>query len=1428
LEAFTKFVADLPADIGMAFILVQHLDPTHPSMMVELLSSHTTMAVVQATDGMPVVAGHLYVIPPGSYLFVEGQVLRLTPPRTHRGARLPFDFLLHSLAAAFGRHAVCVILSGTGADGSAGLLTVRERDGFVIAQDPKEAAYDGMPRNAILTGCVDLVLPIAEIASALVRHRAKIDEHDDPANAGETPSSKDCLPAIVELLRTGTAHDFTMYKSGTVQRRIERRMGLMETADMGRYLEILKVDPHELDVLAKDLLINVTRFFRDSNVFDIVKDAVIPRLIADRPSDQTLRIWTAGCSSGEETYSLAMIAHERIAAAGLQIKLQIFASDVDADAVAFAREGLYPITIEADVTPERLARFFSKEDHGYRVLPDLRANVVFAIQDLLVDPPFSRLDLVSCRNVLIYLRPDAQEKLISLFHFALRDHGILLLGSAETATKIEGRFEVVSKQWRIYRRIGHTRHTKLDPSVQLRETVLPRAASGTGRMPSRQTDLSELGRRMVLETYAPAAMLINHAHDCLFSLGPTDRYLRVPTGRPTHDILAMARPGLRTRLRSALEQAIREKKRIVSSGGQFVRDGQRISFNIEVQPVSSGGEELLLVCFVDSPAPGIAGMQPLQLPGDTSTAARVVTLEQELQATRSELQGAVHDLELANEEQKAINEEASSVNEEFQSTNEELLTSKEELQSLNEELTALNSQLQETLERQRKTADDLQNVLFSTDVATLFLDADLKIRFFTPATKSLFAVIAGDIGRPLADLHSLAADAMLTADSRAVLEGSAPLEREIEAPEKSWFRRRISSYRSHDGKVEGVVITFNDITRRREAAGALEVAVRQADLANLAKTRFLAAASHDFRQPLQTLALLQGMLAKIVEGDRARTLVARLDDTLGTMAGMLNALLDINQIDAGIIRPNLTAIPMATFLAGLRDAFMDHAQVRGLELRVVSCGLSITSDLHLLEQILRNLIANALKYSEHGKVLIGCRRHGDKLRIEVWDTGIGIPQVEIATIFEEYRQLDNPARERARGLGLGLSIVKRLAALLDHSLAVRSTPGKGSVFSVEVPVAAREVSPVRPQAVAAEAPRRAAQRTQALGKILVVDDDPEIRDLLALHLRDEGHHVLTASNGMLALERIMTMAIRPDMAFVDYNLPGGLNGADFAGKLRERLGWAIPIVVLTGDVSTETLRTVAAQGCEQLNKPVRLAELSRLVERLLSESEPQAAAAEQIDARAQITTIYVIDDDPDVREIITAVLKAETYTVMAFSSAEAFLEAGHTAQDACPLVDAKLPGMGGLDLLRQLTASSKRVPSIMITGQSDVSMAVAAMQAGASDFIEKPVGRVELLDSVARALEHARNLTKRPAWQDAAIARLAGLTSRQREIMHLVLAGHPSKNIAADLAISQRTVENHRAAIMRKAGVSSMPALARLAVAAAGDDEAPPPNRTAA
>jgi len=1408
LEAASGLLDGLPEMTGMAFLLVQHLDPTHPSLMVELLATHTAMKVLEAAEGVELLPDQVHVIPPGRYLSVRAGALHLSPPQAHHGARLPYDFLLKSLAESCGPQSVAVFLSGTGDDGSKGLAALKSAGGFILAQEPAEAEYGGMPRNAIATGLVDRVLSLRDMAQALVEVAAVSGPKSPPAQAGAEPASD--LARIITLLKDNTAHDFRQYKPGTLERRIERRIALLalERGNFAAYLDRLRSDPAELALLARDLLINVTRFFRDPKVFDALAETVLPELVSRLPAHQPLRVWVAGCSTGEEVYSLAMICQEAILASGREIKLQVFASDADPDAIATAREGLYPLAIASDIAPARLARHFVQDETGYRVSSALRGVVVFTVQDLLVDPPFSRIDLVSCRNLLIYLNAEAQARVIALFHFALREGGVLVLGSSESIGDAEGRFAVISKAERFYRHIARSRSGEPGFPLSFGEALPLLANAAPPASPARQATLADICRRTVLDRHGPATVLVNRKRQCLYSMGPTERYLRLAPGYATLDMLAMATPTLRTRLRQALEKAGKDCPHVDGGLTRLRHDGETIWFRVEVQFLEHEGEELLLVCFVEE----AAAHSPATSAG--ADAGRVGELERELEATQAELQATILHLETTSQEQKAINEEALSVNEEFQSTNEELLTSKEELQSLNEELTALNSQLQETLERQRLTSDDLQNVLYSTNVGTLFLDMNLKIRFYTPAIKSLFNVIAGDIGRPLADLRPIANDPDLLADARRVLADQASFECEISAPDGVWYNRRIFPYRAHDNRVEGVVITFADVTERKHVAKALELAKLDAERANLAKSRFLAAASHDLRQPLQSLTLLHDMLVRSVEGERPRQLLVRLEQTLTAMSGMLNALLDINQIEAGVVEPRPVVFPIADLFERLCGEFSYLAQVRGLSLRVEPSRAMIRSDPRLLEQMLRNLLGNALKYTRKGGILLGCRRGNGTLRIEVWDTGIGIAAEELHAIFDEFHQVDNPARERSRGLGLGLSIVQRLGRLLAHDVDVRSLPGRGSRFAITVPVAqspGASATPFLPRSVTS------AELPATPRRIVVVDDDPDVLELLEQMLAADGHAISVAADGASALKLVAGSSIRPDLLLTDYNLPNGIDGLELLARVRSTMPNGLPAIVLTGDISRHAMARIAGNDCLQLSKPINHHELAAAIAKLCPPGSLPSLPVPPADAEVSNPVIYVVDDDPAVLETLREVLEVDDRVVAAFASAEAFLLAYPGTADGCLLVDAHLPGMNGVDLLAALRERGDTLPTILITGAGDVALAVAAMRTGACDFIEKPVGRPELLDSVTRAIAHSRDHRLLDHAHEAAAVLVAGLTRRQREVMEMVLAGHPSKNIAADLGISQRTVENHRAAIMRGMNVRSIPELARMALLGTGD-----------
>jgi two-component system, chemotaxis family, CheB/CheR fusion protein len=1517
LDAFKALLAKLPPDTGMAFVLIQHLDPLHVSLMGSLLASHTAMPVSQAAEGVLIEPNRVYLIPPAVSLSVSHGKLHLSEPAERQGARTAFDFFLRSLAEECGGNAACVVLSGTGSDGSEGLKAVKAKGGFVVVQKPSEAAFDGMPKSAIQTGQTDLVLPIAEIPAALISHVKRIrPSHSQPH---EYEGAQDRFLEILDLVRTRTRHDFSPYKTGTLTRRIERRMAIAGMTDAARYIDKLSTDACELDSLGRDLLINVTQFFRDADSFEALARSVIPEMIAAQQPEKPLRIWVPGCSTGEEAYSLAIVFLEAIAVSKRRVKLQVFASDVDAHSIAFARAGLYDGGTASQMSPGRLEQFFTQQSRRFRVVRDLREAVVFTVQDLLADPPFSRLDLISCRNVLIYLQPRAQEQILSLFHFALRAGGILFLGWSETVGKFTERFQPINKKQRIYRHrsAGGPGEAGFRSSGAVQERLAPAIGPPLKRMPA-QVNLEDVTSKHLLEAFAPPSVLVDKKYETLFCSGAIDRYLQVSPGETNRNVLAMAREGIRPNLRAALDIARKTGELTSKPGARVHREGATHSVKIVAKPIPP--EEMFLVSFLEEPGspPPVLDTEP-----PTEDTSRVLQLEEELDVTRKDLSATIRDLEISNEDLRAVNDEALSINEEFQSTNEELETSKEELQALNEELTALNGQLQETLEHQRATAADLQNILNSSDVATIFLDTALNIRFFTPAAKLLFGISGVDIGRPLADLAQRFDDDALLPDVHAVLSKLAPIRREIESQDRNWYIRSVLPYQSAAEAIGGVVITFaqisemkaaerkieaakayaesiiatvkqplvvldedsrivsanasfcrafdvkpeesvgkqlgvwsqlqaqpwaaflaaarsgkaienceveielpklgsrtllvsareiigiterrkilvsiDDITDAKAEAGELAAAKLEAERANLAKSRFLGAASHDLRQPLQTMSLLQGMLADEISEPAASKLIKRLEKTIGVMSSLLDNVLNINQLEAGAIEPKLIDFNIGDLLRQLHSEFELQVSNSGLALRVVPCHLTVHSDPHLLEQILRNMLSNATKYTTQGKVLLGCRRHGDRLCIEVCDTGTGIPETELSAIFKEFHQLENRSGRQPKGLGLGLTIVQRIADLIEAPISVRSRLGCGSIFAVEVPLAgtpARPDPPVRSETEPSDRP--VLERGHA---VLIVEDDSEVLDTLKLLLDSRGYRSFTARNSAQALEVIADRGSDLELIIADYNLPGP-NGIEVASKIEEAAGRKIPAILLTGDISAATLREIAGKEHVHLYKPADARVLMRHVTGILSQ-------------KAGPPTVFIVDDDQEIRETMRDSLERYGFRARVFADGASFLKSYSPDQSGCVLADARMPGIGGLKLIERLAGWQPSIPVIMITAYGDVGMAVTAMKAGAFDFLQKPVGQNELLDCIKRAFAHPDRHPVLTAERQAAAAKIESLTARQRQILDLVLAGSPSKNIAADLGISQRTVDNHRAAIMRKAGAKSLSALIRVALAAA-------------
>lgn len=817
MAALKEFFSAMPPKTGIAFVVVMHLDPDSPSLLPELLASLTGFMVLEATAGQMIEPDHVYIIPPGNNLLLDQRRVRLEP----RTSILPtaIDTFFRSLAEDRQEKAVAVVLSGGGSDGALGIREIKARGGLVLVQDPATAEHRDMPHSAIATEMVDFVLPPSEMPEFLLRYTKQPYLATDAAAPVPATWTADFLHEVLTLVDQRIGHDFRSYKESTLRRRIWRRMSLRQTQQPMEYLQVLRDNPVELDALARDLVISVTYFFRDPEVWRCVEEQVLPELVATRRPDSPLRVWVPGCSTGEEAYSLAILLLEQIEAQSVHRKIQVFATDINEQALEKARTGVYPETIAADVSSERLRRFFIKEGANYRISKKVRECVVFATHNVVSDPAFSRLDLVSCRNLLIYLDHEAQKRVMPVFHYALREGGFLILGGAESVLNLERQFQTVSPKWRIYRRIGTSRAERVPPPFPLEPSGKSRVRPPVGLHPPARS-LTEITQQLTLDRLGPASALVDRQYRVLVLCGPTDRFLRVPSGEMDAELLSMVREGLRAKVRSALHQAAKDGSETVQTG-RVKRNGDYYQVQIVVTPVHVPDfeEGLFLVMFQGGTEVQESAPEPTN---PTSTEEQYVRqLERELQETRLELNSTIEQLEGSNEELKASHEEAVSMNEELQSSNEELETSKEELQSLNEELTTLNNQLEEKVAQLEATTNDLDNLLTSTDIATLFLDTTFHIRQFTPAAVELFHLIPSDVGRPIHHVAAQLSVADLLAEGKDVLEKLVPQAQQVQAQDGRWFMRRTLPYRTRDNRIEGVVVTFHEVTQLKNVEEAL-------------------------------------------------------------------------------------------------------------------------------------------------------------------------------------------------------------------------------------------------------------------------------------------------------------------------------------------------------------------------------------------------------------------------------------------------------------------------------------------------------------------------------------------------------------------------------------------------------------------------------
>ena len=1217
LEAFTQMLGALPVDTGMAFVLVQHLAPKHASLLAEILSRTTAMPVTEVQNEPRVKPNRVYVIPPDRNMVISRGVLKLLPREEARGQYRPIDFFFRSLAEEQGQRAIGVILSGTATDGTLGLEAIKAEGGITFAQD-NTAQQSSMPQSAVASGCVDFVLSPDEIAreiGRLARHPYVAPDRRK-ALAGEPDLSQ-----ILEILRKVKGVDFSLYKTSTLYRRITRRMVLHKMQELQDYARFLRKNAGEVEALYQDTLIRVTRFFRNPEAFEALKARVLPKLLKNRSGQEPLRVWVPGCSTGEEAYSIAIAFAELAAARGSQLPVQVFATDLNEECIDKARAGVYSQNITHDVSPERLQRFFAEVDGSFRISKPIRDMCVFARHNVLTDPPFSQIDLISCRNLLIYLEPALQQRLVEHLHYALKPAGFLLLGSSETISSYRALFAAEDARHKIYAKKPGTHRMVLgQPAGRYQGRAEP--GHGPGRLQPAGADVRTEADRILMARYAPPGVLVNAELEILQFRGDTGPYLAPAPGKASLNLLRMTREGLLVTLRSAINKARKDNAPVREEGVRVEADGGTREVDLEVVPVkgSSAGEGGFLVLF-EEPAP-----PPTSLPrGKKGKAARPQTraaaeeeaaerenarLARELAATGEYLQSVIEQQEAANEELQSANEEVQSANEELQSINEELETSKEEIQSSNEELATVNDELQNRNLELNQLSNDLINLLGSVEMAIIMLGQDLRVRRFTPMAGEIFSLIPTDVGRPIGDIKLKLSIPDLEPFLAEVIDTASPREREVQDSQARWYSLRVRPYRTLENKIEGVVILLVDVDKLKQLEEVLHQRVEELAAADRGKNEFLALLAHELRNPLAPLL----NAAHVLEADgadgaaieQARNMMTR---QIQNMTRLIEDLLEVSRINRGQISLRRERLELAVVLEQAVELTRHLIEARGQELSMSLPRepVYLDADPVRLEQVFGNLLNNASKFTLRGGhlwVTAELATDGPEppggVVVRVRDDGIGITPETLPRVFDLFVQADR-SFERARGgLGIGLTVVQRLVELHGGSVEAHSAGlGQGSELVVRLPVSppastaperhgdAGDRIVVGPVLSPAAVPPR---------RVLVVDDNVDSAESLALLLRLKGHEVEIAHDGPAALEK--AGSFHPEVVLLDIGLPG-LDGYQVASRLRQRRRTARALLVaLTGYGQEEDQRLAREAGFDHhLTKPVDLLVIYELLAR---------------------------------------------------------------------------------------------------------------------------------------------------------------------------------------------------------------------------------------
>ena len=1197
LEAIQEFFDNISSETGMAFVIIQHLSPTFKSLMNELLSKHTTMRIVTAQNGMKMNPNTIYLNPKEKNLVVQDKKL-VTLDREVAGVlNLPIDLFFHSLGKEFEEQSVGIILSGTGTDGSRGIKTIKEAGGAVMVQDPETAQFDGMPNAAIYTNLAEYILSPAKLAEAV----SKITKRRSRTVSVKIEKDERVFNKILTDIFKFSGIDFKKYKYNTLIRRLEKRMDINNVETLTGYMSLIRTKPEEKELLFRDFLIGVTNFFRDGEAFVVLKEKYLEQLFSNIQSSDPLRVWVTACSTGEEAYSIAIIIDEYIKEKGLKNDFKLFATDVDAHAIEHASQGFYPVNIVADMDKKRLENYFVRIGDKYQIVKRIREKIVFSRHDVIVDPPFIRIDLVSCRNLLIYLAPETQQKVIRHFQFSLKTGGVLFLGNSENLGDQAKHFETLDKHWRIYlNNIKEKGPITIDADRKL-AMPLPKLFSSNLNTNDKQAKEIPNGifYEYLIDCYVPKVVFIDASYNILFSTAELSSYFKLPKGAFNSNILSMLTDPLAALVRNGVRKTIKTNDPVVYQSIPVKNAGTSLGVDLKIRRVVLPKYKvpIFMIEFfemnLDMPKAEVYQYKEI----DDLSKQRIEDLEDELLQSKLQLQNAIEELETGNEELQASNEELLASNEELQSTNEEL-------QSVNEELYTVNTELQTKNRELTDLNNDMMNLLSSTQIATLFLDKKLNIRKFTPSINILFNLQESDIGRSIgtfAENFLETEDSILRKDAEFVLATKNTIEKEVMNHKGQTFLKRITPFiAGSKEKPEGVVITLIDITRLKKIEKELIDAKTKAELANIYKNNFLANVSHEIRTPMNGIIGFAELLrdTEITEDDKESYLNI-IKNNSNSLITLIDDIINISKIEAGELRFVEKQINLVSFM---NEIFLHFEKLKKdrckeqIELKLSMPGYVsnpyIISDPVRLRQIISNLLNNSFKFTDRGHIEFGFDFVNEYVKFFVKDTGIGIPEEKQQIVFERFQQSDDKIGKKYGGTGLGLAITKGLVELFEGDIWLESKPEAGTHFIVTIPY-----KPGVEEITMVEESKKNSDVDLKNQLILVVEDEETNFTYLKLLLQKNNATVIRADNGKDAI-RLCVKEKDVKLVIMDINLPD-IDGYTATKEIKSRYPH-LPVIAHTAFALEEDREKCLNSGCDDyISKPAYPAELIEKVNTLI-------------------------------------------------------------------------------------------------------------------------------------------------------------------------------------------------------------------------------------